>query len=123
MRRSSPRAPPRTYEAVDERSRIIKVSGKEMYNRIYEIDHDLGRWLWEKSDQSVQERFNVIGERRCEEGIPLAEVLWALTLTKDRLLEYLGAYALANSAVELYQQQELDRLIGNFFDRAVDVFV
>jgi hypothetical protein len=94
-----------------------------MYNRIYEIYHDLGRWLWEKSDQSVQERFNVIGERRCEEGIPLAEVLWALTLTKGRLLEYLGAYALANSAVELYQQQELDRLIVHFFDRAVDVFV
>jgi len=67
----------------------------------------------------VQERFNDLGERRCEEGIPLAEVLWALALTKDLLFEYLGAYGLADSAMELYQQQELDRLIGHFFDRAV----
>jgi hypothetical protein len=74
---------------------------------------------WEKSDQAVQARFSELGERRCQEGIPLPEVLWALVLTKDRLLEYLGAYALANSAMELYQQQELDRLIGHFFDRAV----
>jgi hypothetical protein len=96
-----------------------KVPDKDMYNRCYEIYHDLGRWLWEKSDQAVQERFNELGEKRCEEGIPLAEVLWAQAMTKDHLLEYLGAYALADSAMELYQQQELDRLIGHFFDRAV----
>ena len=96
-----------------------KVPDKDMYNRCYEVYHNLGRWLWEKSDQAVQERFNEVGERRCEEGIPLAEVLWALVFTKDLLLEYLGAYGLADSAVELYQQQELDRLICHFFDRAV----
>jgi hypothetical protein len=51
-----------------------KVPDKDMYNRCYEIYHNLGRWLWEKSDQAVEERFNELGERRCEEGIPLAEV-------------------------------------------------
>ena len=96
-----------------------KLPDKDMYNRCYEVYRNLGRWLWEKSDQAVQARFNELGERRCQEGIPLGEVLWALVLTKDHLLEYLGAYALANSAMELYQQQELDRLIGHFFDRAV----
>ena len=92
---------------------------KDMYNRCYEVYRNLGRWLWEKSDQAIQARFNELGERRRQEGIPLAEVLWALVLTKDHLLEYLGAYGLADSAMELYQQQELDRLIGHFFDRAV----
>jgi hypothetical protein len=96
-----------------------KLPDKDMYNRCYEVYHDLGRWLWEKSDQAVQARFNELGQRRCEEGIPLAEVLWALVLTKERLLEDLGASGLANSAMELYQQQEFDRLIGHFFDRAV----
>lgn len=90
---------------------------KDMYNRCYEVYRNLGRWLWEKSDQAIQARFNELGERRRQEGIPLAEVLWALVLTKDHLLEYLGAYGLADSAMELYQQQELDRLIGHFFDR------
>ncbi len=96
-----------------------KVPDKDMYNRCYEVYHNLGRWLWEKSDQAVQARFNELGESRCEEDIPLADVLWALVLTKDRLLEYLGSYGLADSAIELYQQQELDKLIGHFFDRAV----
>jgi hypothetical protein len=96
-----------------------KVAEMDLYNRCYEVYRNLGRWLWEKSDQAIQARFNELGERRCQEGIPLAEVLWALVLTKDRLLEYLGAYGLADSAIELYQQQELDRLIGHFFDRAV----
>jgi hypothetical protein len=96
-----------------------KLSSREMYDRTYEVYHDLGRWLWEKSDQVVQDRFNRVGERRCEEGIPLVEVLWAFVLTKERLLEYLGASGLVDSAVGLYQQQEFDRLIGRFFDRAV----
>jgi hypothetical protein len=96
-----------------------KVSDEDMYNRCYEIYPNLGRWLWEKSDRAVQERFNELGERRCEDAIPLTEVLWALVLTKDHLLECLGSYGLADSAVELYQQQELDKLIGHFFDRAV----
>ena len=96
-----------------------KLPDKDMYNRCYEVYRNLGSWLWEKSDQAVQARFNELGERRCQEGIPLADVLWALVLTKDRLREYLDTYGLANSAMELYQQQELDRLIGHFFDRAV----
>jgi len=96
-----------------------KLPDKDLYNRCYEVYRNLGRWLWEKSEQAVQARFNELGKRRCQEGIPLADVLWALVLTKDRLLEYLDAYGLADSAMELYQQQELDRLIGHFFDRAV----
>jgi hypothetical protein len=40
-------------------------------------------------------------------------------LTKDYLRAYISAWAFADSAVELYRQQELDRLIGHFFDRAM----
>ena len=86
----------------------------DLYDRCYEVYRNLGRWLWEKSDQAVQARFNELGERRCQEGIPLADVLWALVLSKNCLLESLGEYWLADSALELYQQQELDRLIGHF---------
>ena len=92
---------------------------REIYNRCYEVYHNLGRWLWEKSDQAIQAHFSDVGESRCQVGIPLAEVLWALVLTKERLLEYLGACGLVDSAIELYQQQEFDRLIGHFFDRAI----
>lgn len=96
-----------------------RLSYTELYDRGYAVYHDLGRWLWEKSNQAVEGWYNELGAKRCEEGIPLSEVLWALVLTKDRLLEYLDACGLADTAIELYQQQEFDRLIGRFFDRAV----
>jgi hypothetical protein len=60
-----------------------------------------------------------LGEKRFAEGIPLEQVSWALVLTKERLLEYLGGCGLGDSAMELYQQQEFVRLISHFFDRAL----
>jgi hypothetical protein len=91
----------------------------ELYHRVYGIFHDLGCWLWEKSEPAVEQWYNELGERRWEEGIPLGQVLWALTLTKDHLIAYLESNGFADSAVELYQQQEFDRIVGHFFDRAV----
>lgn len=96
-----------------------KLSYNELYQRAYTVYHNLGHWLWGTADQVIQAWYNELGEKRCEESVPLAEVLWALVLTKDRLNDYIGACAFADSALELYQLQEFDRLIGHFFDRAV----
>ena len=95
------------------------LSQKEVYNRCYEIYHNLGLWLWKESDHTIHARYKELGERRYEEGIPLAQVLWALIFTKERLLEYLGDCGLVDSAMDLYQQQEFVRLINHFFDRAL----
>lgn len=106
--RNSPRTP--SYQ---------KLSYNELHDRVYSVYHTLGHWLWETSDQAIQTRYNELGRKRCDEAIPLAEVLWALVLTKNLLNDYLRACAFADSALELYQQQEFDRLIGHFFDRAL----
>jgi hypothetical protein len=95
------------------------LSYDELHDRAYAVYHDLGRWLWEKSDQAIQAWYNELGDKRCGEGIPLAEVLWALVLTKNRLIDYLRQWGLADSAIELYQHQEFDRLVDHFFDRAL----
>lgn len=95
------------------------LSSRDIYDRVYSVYHDLGRWLWEESTSSIETWYNELGEKRCEEGVPLDQVLWALVLTKDHLINYLDASSFADSAVELYQQQEFDRIIGHFFDRAV----
>lgn len=96
-----------------------KLSANELHHRVYSVYHNLGRWLCETSDQAIQAWYSKLGDDRREEDIPLGEVLWALVLTKNRLTDYLGAYAFADSALELYQQQEFDRLIAHFFDRAL----
>jgi hypothetical protein len=96
-----------------------RLSHRDVYNRCYEIYHNLGLWLWEESDQAIHKHYAELGERRFEEGIPLAQVLWALIFVKERLLEHLGDCGLVDSAMDLYQQQEFVRLINHFFDRAV----
>lgn len=96
-----------------------RLSQRDVYNRCYEIYHNLGLWLWEESDHAIHKRYVELGERRFDEGIPLAQVLWALIFIKERLLEHLGDCGMVDSAMDLYQQQEFVRLINRFFDRAV----
>jgi hypothetical protein len=95
------------------------LSPDDLHDRVFEVYHDLGPWLLQNTDRAIQRRYNELGERRFNEGIPLAEVLWALVLTRDHLCEYVRTSMLPDSALELYREQELERLIGRFFDRAV----
>lgn len=95
------------------------LSNHELHDRVFDVFHDLGCWLWEKSEPAVEQWYNQLGEQRWEEGVPLGQVVWALTLTKEYLISYLDSNGLADSAVTLYQQQEFDRIVGHFFDRAV----
>lgn len=96
-----------------------KLPYEELYRRVYQVYHNLGCWLWEKSTDSIRASYFELGEQRFKEGIPLSEVLWSLVLTKDRLIEHLDESGLVNSPIELYQEKEFDRLISHFFDRAI----
>jgi hypothetical protein len=51
--------------------------------------------------------------------VPLSEVVYALTLTKYHLRDYIRVAGLVDSAIDLYQALDLQRLLGQFFDKAV----
>jgi hypothetical protein len=91
----------------------------ELTYRVNEIYQNLSHWLCDKTDPVIRSWYNELSEKRFKEGIPIQELLWALTLTKLELMSYLDSYALADSAIELYRQQELDRFVGRFFERAI----
>ncbi len=95
------------------------LSFNDLYAKVFEVYNNFGRWLLEKADSAIQSEYCDLGEQRLKEGIPLNEVIWALVLTKRHLHGYVSAWALADSAVELYRRQEFDRMIGQFFDRAI----
>ena len=90
-----------------------------LHGKVFDVYHQFGRWVIENTDIAIRTRYRALGEQRCQEGIPLHELLWALVLTKDYLRRHLSAWALADSALELYRQQELDRIVAQFFDRAM----
>jgi len=96
-----------------------KLPREELHRRAYEVYRNLGRWLGQKDDTLIEASYGELGRRRYADGVPLSEVVYALTLTKGHLRNYIRSSGLVDSAVELYQEQELHRLVGHFFDRAI----
>lgn len=105
---SNPRTP--TYNGL---------SRDELHRRVFEVYHNLGRWLLNESGESIEAAYTELGKIRFAEDVPLSEVVYALILTKNRLRDYVSTSALLDSAVELYQAKEFEGLIGQFFDSAV----
>ena len=95
-----------------------RLSREELHHRAYDVYRHLGRSLGQKTEEEIEATYSALGKRRHTEGIPLSQVVYALILEKCHLRDYIRSAGLVDSAVELYQEQELHRLIGHFFDRA-----
>jgi hypothetical protein len=96
-----------------------RLSREAIHNRTYHVYKDLGLWLHSKAEEDIEANFTELGKKREAEGVPINEVVYALILTKYHLRDYIRSAGLVDSAVELYQEQELHRLLGHFFDKAI----
>lgn len=94
------------------------VPAEEFKQRVYEIYTSLGDWLLGKTEADVERRYVEIGKRRAAQGVPLSQVLWAINLAKQRLLEFLSSEAATERAVEVFGEIEVLQLLEQFFDRA-----
>lgn len=95
------------------------LSDAEIHQRVYNVYHDLGRWLGGDAESLVEAHYSNLGKRRAMESVPLSQVLYALIRTKAHLFEYVRRSGLFDSAVDLYQHQEFRRLVDIFFDKAI----
>lgn len=91
----------------------------ELHRRAYSVYHKLGHWLGEKNEAPLEAAYGELGRTRRGEGTPLAEVVFALILLKEHLRDYVLKQSLSDSAVEVYQEEELNLLVDRFFDRAL----
>jgi hypothetical protein len=87
--------------------------------RVFAVVHNLGRWLDCKSDASTENAYRSLGQTRFAEGIPLADVVCALLLTKQTLRRFIQAEGWMDSALDMCQQVELYTEIDRFFERAI----
>jgi hypothetical protein len=90
----------------------------ELGKRAHDVYAHLGRWLEQSSDSRVADEYFPLGELRHAEGVPLAEVVMALILTRHNLWQFLesqGGY----TSLELRQQMDVELLVLRFFDRAI----
>lgn len=96
-----------------------KLDPQENHGRVFDVVRNLGEWLDRKSDAATESAYRKLGQKRFQEGVPLEEVVYALTLTKQTLRSFIHTQGWVDSAMELYQQIELYNMISRFFDRAI----
>ncbi|HUM04828.1 MAG TPA: hypothetical protein VLT90_05165 [Terriglobales bacterium] len=95
------------------------VPPEELRQRVYEIYRHLGEWLLGKGAFDIEQRYEEIGTRRAHQGVPISELIWVITLTKENLWEFLKKEAVMERPTEVFGELEMLQLLDQFFDRAV----
>ena len=83
-----------------------------------EIIENLGQLLSAPKDEQVR-RFRVLGRMRCEENIPLPEVILRALILKNKITEFIRGQGFPVTALQLYTEHELELRIDRFFDGVV----
>jgi hypothetical protein len=108
--------------------RLVPVS--ELEPRIAALYLNLGKWVGSPKDEAVQKEYEEWGRTRFHQGIPLSEIVYCIILAKSHLRRFIrehGMIAFSGDRatpdelvpVELYGIQELNYMVGEFFDRAL----
>ncbi len=100
-------------------ARLIQTIQDHAEDLTREMLKDLASNLGDKSDAGVEATYSGLGGIRAAEGVPLGEVVYALILIKEHLRGYIRRAGLVDSAVQLYLEEELNLMIGRFFDKAL----
>jgi hypothetical protein len=106
--RTNPRT--RTFNRVPE---------SELRHRLRDLYSHLGDWVGERTESRVEAYYTEVGRRRFHDGVPLAELVFAIMLSKDHLRHYIRLHGLVESVVELYAEEQLYQMTWSFFDRAI----
>jgi hypothetical protein len=96
-----------------------KVPVEELRGGMHEILHHLSEWLLSKTETDIEQRYLELGARRAGQGVSLADLSWAIVLTKEYIWDFLQQQGFLRGPVELYGEMELLRLLDQFFDRAL----
>src|SRR5215467_9155420 len=116
--------------ANERTSSFRRVPVEELEPRIAALYQNLGKWIGNPKEDQVQREYEEWGRQRFRQGIPLSEIVYCLILTKTHLRRFIRDHGLIAFSgdrvtpdelipVELYGIQELNYMVGEFFDRAL----
>jgi hypothetical protein len=95
---------------------LRKVHMQELKNHASEIYRNLHDWLTAKTQSEIEQRYAELGTRRARQQVPLSELLFAFSATKECLWEHLEQDGLFEDPMELIGDLNLLHSIGRFFD-------
>lgn len=106
--------------ATNPRTRSLHQIGRDDLRRAaYDLYHNLSRWLAARDEGYIEVVYTQQGQEHAQRGVPLEEAVYAQVLAKRHLWNYIRLNDMAETALELYQEEELALLIGDFFDKAL----
>ena len=115
----------------DEHTRSYgRFSKTELRPRIHKFFFHLGSWVGSPDERPVQQEYEELGRVGACEAIPLSEIVYTLIIIKKHLRHYIREHGLMTLSgdrfapaemvpFELHAIQELNYLVGDFFDRAL----
>ena len=114
----------------DRTTSFRKIPRAELEQRIAALYLNLGKWIGDPQEDAVQKEYEGWGGKRFQQGIPLNEIVYCLILAKAHLRRFIREHGLIAFSgdrvtpdelvpVQLYGIQELNYMVGEFFDRAL----
>jgi hypothetical protein len=111
-------------------SSFRRVPAAEVEIRIAALFLNLGKWMGNPKEDAIRKEYEDWGRARFRQGIPLSEIMYSMILAKAHLRRFIrehGQVAFSGDRVtpeelvpvELYGIQELNYMVGEFFDRAL----
>ena len=88
----------------------------DIIQRAKDIANNLGHWMERRNDVELVARYEWLGRKRFNEGIPLTEVLRVIHTIKRQIVEYARDQHLEFSPLEMHAETELVRALGRCFD-------
>ena len=106
------------------------VSRSELEMRTLGLFRNLGNWIGDPRDSAVQAEYEEWGRYRRQQGVLLSDMIYALIVMKQHLRRYIREHGLIQFTYEhlesgellplqLHGMQELNYLVGEFFDKAL----
>ena len=107
-----------------------RIPKAELEPRVFAFYQHLGNWIGDPDDDAVRAEYEEWGRIRSRQGIPVSEIVYSLILTKRHLRRYIRENAFVVFSgdritqgelipFELYNIQELNYSVGDFFDNAL----
>ena len=77
---------------------------------------NLGHWLTPGREVEIGHHYERLGRLRFEADIPLHECVRWLAIAREVMLDFVEEHVYSKTSLELYEEEELDRILGRFFD-------
>lgn len=88
----------------------------ELKKRIMGIFKNIEHYLEEGDLEVIYELYRRFGRTRYHEGIPLPDLIYALTLVKHHIREFIKTHMLSDTALQLHHELQFLEKTSVFFD-------